>query len=92
MIHRSEPLLSFYGMLKITSERLPRTLALLNPYPGHRMEKMHQKGILVGHVRFFRHVLCEFDPHVQTFHIHLLRETIVFKIDQKNGLLCMEPD
>ena len=31
-------------------------------------------------------------PHVQKFHIHLLSKTLVSKIDQKNGLLSMEPD
>ena len=36
--------------------------------------------------------MCEFDPHVQKFHIHLLRKTLVSKIDQNNGLLSMETD
>ena len=36
--------------------------------------------------------ICEFDPHVQKFHIHLLSKTLVSKIDQNNGLFSMEPD
>ena len=31
---------------------------LLNPYPGHRMETVHKKGLLVGRASAFRHVLC----------------------------------
>ena len=36
--------------------------------------------------------MCEFDPHVQKFHIHLLRKTLVYKIDQTNDPLSMELD
>ena len=39
---------------------------LLNPYPGHRMETVHKKGLLVGHAIFFRHVLCGNDRHTFT--------------------------
>ena len=39
---------------------------LLNPYPGHRMETVHQKGILVGHASLFRHVLSGNSSHTFT--------------------------
>ena len=31
---------------------------LLNPYPGHRMETVHKKGLSMGRASVFRHVLC----------------------------------
>ena len=47
---------SFYGMLKPPPTGFQGHL--LNPYPGHRMETVHKKGLLVGHASVFRHVLC----------------------------------
>ena len=36
---------------------------LLNPYSGHRMETVHQKGLPMGHASIFRHVLCGNSSH-----------------------------
>ena len=36
---------------------------LLNPYPGRRMETMHQKGLPVGCASMFQHVLCGNSSH-----------------------------
>ena len=36
--------------------------------------------------------MCQFDPYVQKFYIHLLRKTLVSKIDQNNGIFSMELD
>ena len=46
--------------------------------------------------KFYPHLhswsICEFDPHVQKFHVHILSKNLVSKIDQNNGLFSMEPD
>ena len=39
---------------------------LLNPYPGHRMETMHQNGLSRGHASMFRKVPCGNDSHMFT--------------------------
>ena len=36
--------------------------------------------------------MCKADPYVQKFRIHLLRKTLVSKIDQKNDPLSMDPE
>ena len=48
---------------------------LLNPYMGHRMEIVHQKGISMGRASLFRHVLCGNASHTftiekYTLHLH----------------------
>ena len=139
-VHPSDPRSSFYGMLNPTSYRLSGYL--LNPYPRHRIETMHQNRISVdpninspphrdwqllspwlkqkqiiflawkwrgisqvqhltiGNIildkctwnnslqqvffqerKIYNHLQA--DIYVQKFHIHLLRKTLVSKIDKK---------
>ena len=53
---------------------------LLNPYPGHRMETMHQNGLSVGHARIFRQV-----PFLNTSHTFTFEEFVKLALCAKIG-------
>ena len=101
ILRRSDQRSSFYRTLNPTSYSLSGTP--VESLPGAQNGKRASKRTFGASCKLVQacimwecqphlhvRVICEFDPYVQKFHIHLLSKTLVSKIDQNNGLFSME--